>query len=430
MFTRTQKMSTSAQWTSFSTFTSKTVMKVRITTTLLAFMYIFSLAQDEVIYKPRTGGFYQDSILPAIKSFGQKESKDQREHLTLDFSSVSLPGNPGDYNAQWHNAPLSQGATGTCWCFATISFLESEAYRLKGRQLKFSEMYIVYWEYVARAEYFVDHRGDMYFGQGSEANAVTRTMKIHGLVPAGQYTGLKAGQRFHDHGALAQEVRSYLDFIRENNMWDRQAVVSNVRSTLDHYLGPPPQEVSFEGKRTSPLSFMQDVAGLNPDDYYCFMSTRALPYDQKGELKEPDNWWHNDDYYNIPLDDFSALLKQALGQGYSVAFCGDNSEPGYDRFSEVSIIPSFDIPGEHIDANAREFRLYNGSTTDDHCMHMVGHTNLDGRDWYLIKDSASSGFDGPNKGYRFMRDDYVKLKVMAVMTHKDAARKVLDRIIK
>ncbi len=391
---------------------------------------ITAVSQDKVLYMEQRGGYYQDSILPAIRSWDPTKDKNDRVYLTMDLTGLSFPGSLDDYRSSWHNPPLSQGATGTCWCFSTISFLESEAYRITGKQFKFSEMYVVYWEYVARAEYFVEHRGDMYFGQGSEANAVTRSMKLHGLVPAGQYRGMMDGQKFHDHGPLAREVGSYLDFVKANNLWDRSVVVANVRAILDHYLGIPPKEVAWEGRTISPLKFMQEEAGLNPDDYYCFMSTKSVAYNQKGELREPDNWWHNDDYYNIPLDDFNSLLQEALEQGHTVAFCGDNSEPGYDRWTEVGIIPSFDIPGPYINEDSREFRMYNGSTTDDHCMHMVGFTRHDGHFWYLIKDSASSGFDGPNRGYRFLRDDYVKLKVMAFMAHKDAARKVLDRIIK
>ncbi len=392
---------------------------------------IFVSAQDEAIYKNKQNGFYQDSILSSL-DYGRPGSGENTtgQYLTLDFSGFEIPDKVTDYDARWHNAPLSQGATGTCWCFATLSFLESEVYRKSGKEVKLSEMYIVYWEYVARAKYFVQHRGEMYFGEGSESNAVTRIMKEHGLVPAGQYSGLHKEQKFHDHRALSKEIGSYLNFIEENNIWDEAAVVANVRSILDHHLGAPPEKVMIEGKDISPIHYMKEVLDLNPDDYFCFMSTKSIAYNQKGELKEPDNWWHNDDYYNITLPEFAALFTDALDQGYTLSICGDVSEPGYDRYSEAGIIPSFDIPAEHIDANSRELRLYNGSTTDDHCIHVVGYTRHNGALWYLIKDSSSSGFDGPNRGYRFMREDYIKLKIIAMMTHKYAARKVLDHIIK
>ncbi len=61
----------------------------------------------------------------------------------------------------------------------------------------------------------------------------------------------------------------------------------------------------------------------------------------------------------------------------------------------------------------------NGTTTDDHGMHLVGWTMINGKDWYLIKDSSSGsrnvGEQSENFGYYFFHEDYVKLKMMDVM---------------
>jgi bleomycin hydrolase len=406
-------------------------MKRLVLLLLFAPLLICGVSQDEIQYKLKQNGFYQDSIQPAIKKVKVK-SPDQKEnrYLTMDFGDVRFPVTVSDYSAHWHNPPISQGATGTCWCFAAISLMESEAYRISGKKVKLSEMYMVYWEYVARARYFVQHRGVMYFGQGSESNAVARTMQTYGLVPQGQYPGKKSGQKFHDHNKMAGEIRNFLNYVKTNDFWNEEAVLSTVREILDRYLGVPPTMITVEDKSISPRAYMTDYLQLAPQDYYSFMSTRSMAYNEKGELQEPDNWWHNDDYYNISLEDFSNLLPTALEQGYTVSICGDVSEPGYDRYKEVGIVPTFDIPAEYIDSHAREFRLYNGTTTDDHCIHVVGWQKFNGDLWYLIKDSSSSAFDGPNRGYRFIREDYVKLKIIALFMHKYAARPVLDKIIK
>jgi len=64
-------------------------------------------------------------------------------------------------------------------------------------------------------------------------------------------------------------------------------------------------------------------------------------------------------------------------------------------------------------------------------MHLVGFTEKEGRDWYLIKDSgAGSKNNDPNTkewGYYFFSEDYVKLKMMDFMVHKDAVKELLDR---
>ena len=77
------------------------------------------------------------------------------------FSECSAAlDSPDDFKKVWFFDPVSQGKTGTCWCFATISFLESELYRVHGKKIKLSEMYIVYMDYVERAKAFVRERGD------------------------------------------------------------------------------------------------------------------------------------------------------------------------------------------------------------------------------------------------------------------------------
>ena len=47
--------------------------------------------------------------------------------------------------------------------------------------------------------------------------------------------------------------------------------------------------------------------------------------------------------------------------------------------------------------------------------------------WYLIKDSGSGARNGPNKGYRFYHQDYVKLKMIDLMIHKDALGDLLGK---
>jgi bleomycin hydrolase len=45
----------------------------------------------------------------------------------------------------------------------------------------------------------------------------------------------------------------------------------------------------------------------------------------------------------------------------------------------------------------------------------------------LIKDSGSSGHWGKHKGYYFMRDDYVRLKMLSFTVHKDMMNDVLKK---
>jgi len=395
-------------------------------------LIIFELQaqNDHLIYKEKKPGFYQDSILAGIKAFNEHQHITKPGiYLSLDFSQHKFPTDPNKYQQYWHNDPVSQGATGTCWCFASTSFMESEIFRITGKKVKLSEMYTVYWEYVARAEYFVKNHGTMFLGEGSESNAILRIMNEHGMMPKSVYNGLLPGQKYYDHSEMFKEIQGFLDNVKKENLWNKDFVVETIKSILDHFMGTPPEDFTMDGKTISPLEFM-DMMKIKPDDYFCFMSTKSLPFNQKGVLSEPDNWWQSDDYYNVNLEDFFRVITDALDNKYTVSICGDVSEPGYDRYAEVAIVPTFDIPREYIDEDAREFRINNKTTTDDHCIHIVGYRKADNGYWFLIKDSSSSAFDGPHKGYRFIREDYMKLKVLAVMTYKYAAKDVLDKIIK
>jgi bleomycin hydrolase len=140
-----------------------------------------------------------------------------------------------------------------------------------------------------------------------------------------------------------------------------------------------------------------------------------------------DNWWHDSSYYNVPLNVWIQTLEGVIKNGYTMAIGGDVSEPGYDSHEKVGIIPSFDIPSEYIDDYAKELRFNNGATGDDHGLHLVGYLEKDGKYWFLIKDSGAGAENVDPKGYYFYSEDYVKLKMIDFMVHKDAVRELLAK---
>ena len=346
----------------------------------------------------------------------------------MQYDGKDLPTSVDEFTTVWCQDPLSQGRTGTCWCFSTSSFMESEIHRLTKQDIKLSELYIVYWEYVEKAREYVRTRGKSFFGEGSEANAVTRMMKLYGMAPASAYEGKKPTLEFHDHEGMYDEMLHYLETLKRDNAWNEEVAVSTIRSILNHYLGAPPEQFLYDGKTYTPLEFMSEVAQLKPNDYVNFMSLMEVPYWQKAEYDVPDNWWNSNDYYNVPLNTFMDLIKSSLKKGYSIAIGGDVSETGYSSTHEVAMIPSYDIPSEYIDDNARQLRFSNGSTTDDHAIHLVGYLEKGDDFWFLVKDSGSGAQNGKNKGYYFYHEDYVKLKMMNVTVHKDAVKDVLRQV--
>ena len=365
----------------------------------------------------------QDRAIYRTKKEGGKE----RKYLTVDIAGLKKPGSLDEFATVWHNPPVRQDTTGTCWAFSTISFLESEVKRLTGREVKLSEMYIVYWEYVEKARRYIREKGDSEFGQGSEQNAVIARIKQYGCVPLSAYTGLVGGRTTHNHNALFRELRTYLEYCKKNEYWDEEKAIEYIKLILNKHLGEPPTTITVEGRTMTPLEYATGYLQLPLDDYVAVMSTSSVPFWTQGEYKVPDNWWHSQDYYNVPLEDFYAALRDALKKGYSAALGGDVSEPGKVPEEDVALIPSFDLPARYINQDAREFRFYNHTTTDDHGIHAVGYAKKYGHEWFLVKDSGRSAQRGKLPGYYIFRDDYVRLKMLTYLVHRDAVARLMRK---
>ncbi len=374
---------------------------------------------------------YKNPFLKKInEGIAKFEAKKHAPKLSfkMDFTGRDLPTSVDQFTKYWHNAPISQGNSGMCWCFSTTSMLESDCYRLHKKQIKISELYTVYWEYVEKARRFVRRHGDSYFAQGSQGNAVLRIWKKYGCVPAAAYTGMKPGQTFHAHTKLFNEMNTYLRSVKQEQAWNEPGVLATIQSILDYHLGRPPVKFTYQGKEMTPKRFLAEEVQLNPDDYVDILSLMASPYWKKAEYKCPDNWWHSRRYDNVPLADFMTAIKQAVKSGYTLFIGGDTSESGYFAPQDVAMVPTYDIPSAYIDDSARQFRFSNRSTTDDHGIHIVGYQDRKDGTWFLIKDSGSGSRAGPNKGYYFYHEDYVKLKMMNFIVHKSAVAGLLKKM--
>ncbi len=370
--------------------------------------------QDKAIYQDYRNEYYNE----ILKTSGEEELKAEKV-FRMDLSGKNIPQSVDEFKTVWCNAPISQGNTGTCWCFSTSSFLESEVFRKTNQPVNLSELYPVYWEYVEKAKEYIKTKGTSHFSEGSETNAVARLIEKYGLVPEDAYQGKTANQTFHNHAKMFDEMEARLLTAKETDQWDEAIIISDIQSILNKYLGPTPEKFKVDGKKYTPKEYSATLK-IDPKEYVNFMSLMESPYYQKAEYDVPDNWWNSKEYFNVPLDDFLNIIKHAVKNGYSVSIGGDVSEPGLDPINDVAMVPTFDIPSEYIDENARQLRFDNGSTTDDHAIHLIGYKEDENGWWFLIKDSGSGARNGKNKGYYFYHEDYIKLKMMSITLHKDA----------
>jgi bleomycin hydrolase len=323
----------------------------------------------------------------------------------------------------------SQGRTGTCWSFATISFLETEAIRMGKPSLDLSEMFIVRNAYKDKAIKYVRYHGKANFSEGGQAHDVINTIKKYGLVTDEDYSGLQYGSNFHNHGELFNSLDGILKGVAESpGNKPTTAWFSAFDSALESYLGKTPASFTYQGKNYDPLKFAREVAGINPDDYIELTSYKIYPYYKMADLEIPDNWSHNL-YYNVTINDIMAIIDNALNNGYSVAWDGDVSEEDFNHSEGTAVLSMTESDGIIMNSidNMRQSTFDNYTTTDDHLMHITGLAkDSNGAIFYLTKNSWG---ENSNKygGYLYMSNWFVQLKTVAILVHKDAVPKDIKK---
>ena len=323
-----------------------------------------------------------------------------------------------------HTDVKSQDQTGTCWCFAGASFIESELIRQGKGKHELSEMFVVRNIYFDKAQNFLLRKGKAQFSEGALAHDFLNAAGTYGLVPDEVYSGLTDGSQTHNHGEMAAVLEGMLKALVERRRlsddWDEA-----YRAVLDTYLGSAPREFSYQGENYTPKSFGEHV-GFNTDDYVSYTSYTHHPFGKPFVLEIPDNF-SNGLFHNVPVDRMVEMIDQALENGFTVAWDGDVSERGFSQSKGVAVLPedparrdALTVPGPEmkVTQEMRQQTFMEYSTTDDHLMHLVGLAHdQHGNKYYLIKNSW--GESGPHDGYVYMSEAYVRLKTVAIILHKD-----------
>lgn len=341
-----------------------------------------------------------------------------------------------------------QHASGTCWCFSGLSFLETELLRTNKGDIDLSEMYLVKKSYHEKAIAFTRFHGSISFSGGGESNDVMDMIKLYGLVPEKVFNGLNYGEPNHRHGEMDQVLSAIVNAVIKNpNKKLTPVWIKGVDATLDAYMGKDPKSFTYNGKEYTPKSF-QSHLGINPDDYIEITSFTHHPFYSKFVMEVPDNWKQGQ-VYNLPLNEFMSVLNYALEKGYSALWGSDVSEQGFSSRNGVAIIPEkdiknmseaeitkweklskaeknaelyqFDKPGEEkvITQQMRQQEFDNYLSQDDHGMHIVG-TAKDQNNKLYYKVKNSWGDYNKYHGYFYASEAFVKAKSMTYMIHKDA----------
>ena len=307
-----------------------------------------------------------------------------------------------------------QGNSGTCWSFATISFLETEILRTKKITIDLSEMYIVRNIYPEKAKNYFRTQGNSYFTAGGQPQDVLRVMKNNGLVPESNYKQKKDDIYSYNTSILDTAANNFIKNYRKNEdeiislNW-----ISKFETLLNKHLGVPPLEFEYNNIKYNPLSFAKDFLSLDVTNYIQITSFNHHPYNEFFCLESKYNW-SLDLYYNVELTRFMSIINNSLLNGYSVIFNGDVSEQKFDfRDGKATITDK-----NYNDEAYRQDLFESGSTTVDHVMHIVGIAKgIDGKNYYVTKNSW--GTDNLCGGYIYLSEDYVRYKTMSILVNKD-----------
>lgn len=352
----------------------------------------------------------------------------------------------------------NQASTGTCWCFATTSFMESELLRMGKGEYDLSEMFIVRQKYQNQMldNYYRHGRGNV--NQGSLSHTWVNAFKQVGIVPEEVYHGINYNSERHNHGELVTYVQALADasvkLKARSPQYDQL-----VNALFDTYLGPLPEQFTYQGKSYTPQSFAASL-GLKMEDYVELTSFTHKPYYQQFSPEVPDNWEHQL-MYNLPLDELMEVMDHALTHGYTVCWDGDVSERGFSHKNGVAINPQlkkvedlsstdrarfeklssqeqrdmleeayrFERPCPEVEVTpeVRQEGYAKFVTTDDHLMHLTGIAqDQNGTRYYITKNSWGTERNRFG-GYLNMSTSYVRAKTIYIMVHKDALPKAISK---
>lgn len=384
-----------------------------------------------------------------FSQFGYTEPSSNAEDSEYKFTKIAhLDATPVQ----------SQGWTGTCWSFSSLSFFESELMRMgiKDPEL-LSEMYIARKAYEMKAEKFIRMDGKTNFSEGGEFHDIPAVIEKYGIVPLSAYDGLNYGSETHDHSEMFSVLNGAVQGLLKHMKSDgfnklTPAWKSALVGVLDAYFGKDIEEFELEGKKYTPKSYAKKI-GLEMDNYISVTSFTHHEMNKPCFVTIPDNWaWGSS--YNVPLEDLIKVCEDALKDGYTVLWTGDVSEKGFSYSNGLAINPidketisvsgsdnknfsdagaekisnAFKTPVDEVDVTPeiRQEGYDNKTTTDDHLMHIVGvYKDQNGTKFFLVKNSWGTG--NYPEGYLYMSESYFKWKVVMIGLHKEGLSKSMSK---
>jgi len=355
-----------------------------------------------------------------------------------------------------------QGASGRCWIYAGLNmFRHLVGKALNIKDFEFSQNYLYFWDKYERSNTFlmsiIETRGlplgdrtvDFLLEQalldGGYWSMFSALVEKYGLVPKAT---MPETWQSCDSDDLNQSLRGILlpavTIFREPVPTDellpiRDAIMTQIFTTLTKYLGIPPREFSWtfstEEHQTraiynlTPLAFKSMVLpGIDLDDYVALVNVpvKNRPFDTMYTLKYSNNVMEAEPstMLNVNNWEMRKALSKSVMSGHPVWIGCDvmNDFQYYLSALDPNLMQSAALFGETIPTDKGHSLEY-GLTCESHAMVLTGlnfnekdHiTDLQVENSWGYWDNEVRGLDG----YLHMSGDWFDKNVVEIIVHKN-----------
>ena len=341
-----------------------------------------------------------------------------------------------------------QNKSGTCWCYSSNTFLESELLRKTGKEIHLSEGFVVYHCYLDKAIKNIRMDGQINFAEGGSGLDVGYVWENYGAVPNDVYTGMTNGETKFNTAELTSLLSGYVNVVNQRKLKKlTPSWIEGFKGTLDAYMGKLPETFTYQGKTYTPQSFAASLP-LNMNDYVSITSFTHHPFYQQFVLEVADNWiWEKS--WNVTMDELWEIANNAIDKGYTIAWGADVSEKGFkwrkgyavlvkekgeadlsgtdrERWDQLSDKDRdeqrWEIKGpgneETVTQESRQLMFDNKETTDDHGMVIMGKAvDQDGNKYFKVQNSWDT--NQLYHGFFYVSEAYFKAKTMNIVINKE-----------
>lgn len=346
-----------------------------------------------------------------------------------------------------------QNRSGTCWDYSTLSYFEAEILKKTGKTYDLSEAFVANKTYMDRAIQVVRLHGDCQFSEGGSSYDPLYCLEHYGIVPQSveSYPTTNPDDSLFNFNEFFSVMTPYVEAIAKS----KQSRISNnwkqgLQGILDSYLGKAPEKFVYEGKTYTPKSFAESL-GLNWSDYVSITSYTHHPFWTSFAVEVQDNW-RNPLSYNVPMGDMMRIIDNAIDNGYTIAWGGDVSEPGFTRTGLAYMVDAkkiednkgsdmahwlglttkekrnlidslgVNVPEVTPTQKQRQERFDDWELTDDHGMLIYGVAkDQNGKEYYMVKNSW--GDTGDYHGIWYMTKNFIAANTMDFLVNKNAIPK-------